>query len=406
MLDSSLFFIFGISIAIFLSVLLLIQPQRTQANTILSAWLFLIAFHITLYVVARTNDLAVITSLAPLGVVLPMVEGIFLYAYTAALTNQVPRRKSAWLLHLVVPCIFLVWMIPFMMMPKEQQMTIFRNKGAGYEVFLITDRIAVVASMLGYTLWAQVLLRRHRRNILNEFSNTDKITLNWLQYLIYGFGIVFLAVLYQGGNWIIYSAITAVVLFIGFFGIRQVGILTPLHNTPIPEKLPSLAPNEEISHVSASMILPEHEAESLLPKNTEAPDIAEEKKKYAKSGLTVAMAEEYHSKLRQAMQKRKLFTYNELTLSTLADELGILPNHLSQIINEREGKTFYDYVNELRIEEFKRRVALPENSNLTLLAVAFDCGFNSKSSFNRCFKKVMNCSPSEYLEKMNIPSHP
>ena len=406
MLEVWFIYILGTSIAAFLSILLFIQPHRTPANTVLSAWLSVIALHLGLFVVINQEHSPYLTLLFPIASLLPFVQGVFLYAYTAALTNQMPRRKIAWLLHLITTLFFLVWMIPFFLLPEAQQRAVILSKGKGYEVFNIAMRIGIICSMFGYMLWAQILLRRHRRNILHEFSNTDKITLKWLQYLIYSFGIVFLVVLFRGGNLIIYAAITAMVLFVGFFGIRQVGILTPLHNAHAPEKLPILATSEEISNVAAAMIPPKHEEAFIFSKTAESPEIAEEKKKYAKSGLTAAMAEVYHAKLREAMQTRKLFTNNELTLSILAEELGILPNHLSQIINEREGKTFYDYVNELRIEEFKRRVALPENSNLTLLAVAFDCGFNSKSSFNRCFKKVMNCSPSEYLEKMNIPSHP
>jgi AraC-like DNA-binding protein len=94
-----------------------------------------------------------------------------------------------------------------------------------------------------------------------------------------------------------------------------------------------------------------------------------------------------------------LFTNSELNLSELATRLNIYPNYLSQTINEREGVNFYDYVNNLRIEEFKRLILIPENQKYTFLALAFDCGFNSKSAFNRFFKKSTGLSPSEYLTK-------
>ena len=76
------------------------------------------------------------------------------------------------------------------------------------------------------------------------------------------------------------------------------------------------------------------------------------------------------------------------------------PNYLSQVINEVEGINFYDYVNRLRVEEFKRLLSLPENQRFTLLALAYDCGFNSKSAFNRCFKKTTGLSPSEYAKQL------
>ena len=97
------------------------------------------------------------------------------------------------------------------------------------------------------------------------------------------------------------------------------------------------------------------------------------------------------------MSLEKPFQESELSLADLAHRLNTQPNYLSQVINEREGKTFYDYINTLRIEEFKRLAASQESKKYTLLALAEQCGFNSKSSFNRYFKKVTGQSPSEFL---------
>ncbi len=82
----------------------------------------------------------------------------------------------------------------------------------------------------------------------------------------------------------------------------------------------------------------------------------------------------------------------------MALELGTHPNYLSQIINEKEGKSFYDFVNSFRVEEFKRLVKDSKNKQFTLLALAYDCGFNSKSSFNRYFKKNTGKTPSEFVK--------
>ncbi|MBN1791468.1 MAG: AraC family transcriptional regulator [Bacteroidales bacterium] len=87
----------------------------------------------------------------------------------------------------------------------------------------------------------------------------------------------------------------------------------------------------------------------------------------------------------------------KLTLNTLAVELNISVNHLSQIINQYQGKNFYDFVNEYRVEEFKTRVASPKNQHLSILAIAFDSGFNSKSSFNLVFKNHTGMTPSQFM---------
>ena len=71
------------------------------------------------------------------------------------------------------------------------------------------------------------------------------------------------------------------------------------------------------------------------------------------------------------------------------------------MINEHMGKNFYTLVNDYRIEEVKRRLQDPEYSNLTILAIAYDSGFNSKSSFNTIFKEKTGMPPSEYLNQFS-----
>ena len=114
------------------------------------------------------------------------------------------------------------------------------------------------------------------------------------------------------------------------------------------------------------------------------------------------MAENLHSRLKKLMESEKIYTESELSLYELANRLDTLPNYLSQVINDKEGKNFYDYINMLRIDEFKRLVSRPESRKYTLLSLSFDCGFNSKSSFNKNFKKVTGQSPSEYLNQLHV----
>ncbi len=87
----------------------------------------------------------------------------------------------------------------------------------------------------------------------------------------------------------------------------------------------------------------------------------------------------------------------ELSLSDVATKLKTNTSILSAAINQNFNKNFNDFVNEYRVEEFKRLIILPESKNLTLLAVAYDSGFNSKTTFNRAFKKFTGLSPKEYL---------
>jgi YesN/AraC family two-component response regulator len=98
------------------------------------------------------------------------------------------------------------------------------------------------------------------------------------------------------------------------------------------------------------------------------------------------------------MASERPFRESELMLADLAVKLNTLPNHLSQLINEREGKSFYDYINTLRIEEFIRLASVPDSRRYSLMGLAQECGFSSKSSFIRYCRKVTGKSPSEFLE--------
>ena len=144
----------------------------------------------------------------------------------------------------------------------------------------------------------------------------------------------------------------------------------------------------------------EEQSVQIPDPNRQALVTVSEKKKYSKSGLSEEMAVSLHQELNWLMEREKLYTESELSLSDLAARLSVHPNYLSQLINEKEGKNFYDYINTLRIEEFKRLVALPENQRYTILSLAYEFGFNSKSSFNRFFKKATGQSPSVYLRAM------
>ncbi|HWN08340.1 MAG TPA: helix-turn-helix domain-containing protein [Pyrinomonadaceae bacterium] len=119
-------------------------------------------------------------------------------------------------------------------------------------------------------------------------------------------------------------------------------------------------------------------------------------KKYEKSQLTPERSERYLNKLLQFMEKESPFTDGDLTISKLADRLSIPASHLSQTINERLSKSFPDFINSYRIEEAKKRLLDPARKHYTVLAIAEEVGFNSKSSFNDVFKRHVKMTPTEF----------
>lgn len=129
--------------------------------------------------------------------------------------------------------------------------------------------------------------------------------------------------------------------------------------------------------------------EKLLPK--QEPAI-----RYANSNLSEDTLSEIQSRLEQLIRNEKIYLKGDLNIQEVANSLQISRQYLTQVINERMECNFNDYINAFRVEEFKQRSKNKEYKNYTLLALALDSGFNSKTSFNTIFKKHTGMTPSQY----------
>ncbi|BFM42744.1 hypothetical protein CFS9_13850 [Flavobacterium sp. CFS9] len=361
----------GIIITFFLVVILTSKRNKTEADKILALWLFFTGFHLFLFYLHYKKDYSDFPFLLGLELPMPLVQGPFLFLYTSALTNQ-NRYKKFNLLHFSPFLIAILTLIPFYSLSFEEKAAVFKNEGKGYETLISVLYTAIVLSGIIYPLLSLQKLVKHRKNINNQFSHTERINLTWLRYLILGSCIIWLVIIFFEDQYI-FSVVVFYLIFIGYFGVKQVGIFT---NQPLSEN----------NYYETSTF------EKAVTENTS------EKIKYEKSGLTSSELTAIHQRLTQLMQEEKIYKNADLTLTELAQKINIHPNTLSQVINSAEQKNFYDYINSQRVEEFKRTILLPENQKFTFLSIAFECGFNSKTAFNRNFKKATGLSPSEYFK--------
>jgi TolB-like protein/AraC-like DNA-binding protein/Flp pilus assembly protein TadD len=122
------------------------------------------------------------------------------------------------------------------------------------------------------------------------------------------------------------------------------------------------------------------------------------KKKYKQALLDTTEVKNYSKELEQIMMDYKLYLNPDLSLKDLASYLELPGNYVSQLLNLGFQKNFSEYVNTFRVNEFKERVLLEENKGLTIMAVAYDSGFNSKTVFNTFFKKMEGVTPNTYLK--------
>ena len=115
------------------------------------------------------------------------------------------------------------------------------------------------------------------------------------------------------------------------------------------------------------------------------------------SDETIRLFKQKSHEIKQIMIVSKPYLNPKLTIHDLAHEIEVQPHQLSKIINKEFHSNFFEFVNSYRVEEFKKKVGSGEFKNLTILGIALECGFNSKSSFNRIFKESTGITPGDYL---------
>ncbi len=255
------------------------------------------------------------------------------------------------------------------------------------DFFLTADIRGIVALASGfhqliYFGLTLLLLKRHAAKIKETFSAIARINLSWLRNLTLATGVIVAVdillyfavkseVVVFGNAVLAVSILLALLIYaIGYIGLRQ----------------PLIFSQTTILAIDSIKI-------------TE-PEIEEKRGKYYKSTLTAEQAEANLAGLLELMESEKLYLEGELKISDVAENLGVSSNNLSQIINEKLGKNFYDFVNEYRVETAKTLLVNPKKQHLTLLAIAFESGFNSKSSFNSVFKKQCGLTPTEFKKSI------
>ena len=352
-----IFLVAGIGIAVLIEFLLVSKKNKSAPDQILTLWMFLVLLHLFLSYVYVTEDVYSFPFLLGIEQPLPLLHGVFLYFYVSSLTKQLPENGKVLILHFVPATVLCLYLTTFFILPADLKIQVYRNHGAGYELFNTLRWYAIALSGIFYVTWSAVLLKKHRNNIRDQFSDLEKVNLQWLQILTFGLGGIWFLVIFFRNEMLVMAGMVIFVFLIGFFGVRQADMFTP-------NQLPA--------------------------------DDNEQKKKYPKSGLTEEASGALHQELKRLMTEDALYRKSDLSINDLSSKLGVHPNYLSQIINQKEKKNFYDFVNTYRLEEFKRLIAVPKNQQFTLLSLAYDCGFSSKSSFNRYFKRVTGQTPSEY----------
>lgn len=364
----------GIAQTLFAGILIAAKKPRIMANQVLAAWLLIICSEMILMLINET-----FFELYPVKI-LPYIYGPLLLLYARWMTTEHPMFNPRYLWHFSPFFIFLVAALIYI---DEDVMH-------GTDGFLVIDRfvsfrivygITFFISITAYSVATFVVINRHKQR-LKEFVSfsSEKITLQWLVGLSITFYTGYVVMFIFGGVDIMVGFMPFDPYEISFISLTLLTFLFGVFGFHQPSIFGEVVRQEHIGKV------PEEEADV---------------KKYQRSGLKNKDVDDLVNKIRKYMVIEKPFLDRELTIYDLSNQLKISRHTLSEVINEHMGMNFYNLVNEYRVKEVKERMKSEEYGQLTILAIAFDSGFNSKSSFNTIFKEKTGQTPSEYLATLN-----
>jgi AraC-like DNA-binding protein len=359
---------------IFLSYLLFNKRSESKEYRVLALLVLVMSIGLLGAVLGLSGYYKQFPHLMRIGDPMGLLLGPLLYLYIYLLTQG--KTPKYFLLHLIPFALYVLSIIPFYTLSASEKIafgeTIFLNKQQS--TLALTIQVVRSVHVMVYIISGLLLIKRFDKLLENNFSETKKIDLHKCQDLLRLFFVI---------------CLVSIIIFIA-------GFFIPFHFV-MANNLVGLAISILIYILAyMSWSRPEFKVQQLVPLSAEQnSDYTEEK-----SRSTLHLSDEHYQKLSSQLEKLivddKVYLESELSLAQLSEKLKIQPYQTSELISRQYQESFFDLINRNRIDEVKRRLHDPAFSHLSILGVALDCGFNSKSSFNTAFKKFTGQTPSQY----------
>ena len=315
--------------------------------------------------------------------------GPILFLYVSYMTQPDRKFSIANFLHFIPFIVFFVVSVVFRSDKVFTDLTGFFVADK-YISLRIVYSVCFFLSITIYSILSFIVIRNHQRHLKDLVSYASgRITLNWLKILSISFYTAYIILFILGGinifieflpfdpYYTVFAFIAVFAFIFGFYAIKQPVLASALIGTDDS----SLKHEDEVKKEGANG-----------------------KAKYIRSGLNSVQAKKYLDTILNHMEKNKPYLDRNLTIYDLSEQTGISRHHITQVINDIHGRNFFTFINEYRVDEVIRRMKDPENRRYTILAIAYDSGFNSKSTFNTIFKSITGLTPTQYLDKLRDES--
>ncbi|MCX5744471.1 MAG: helix-turn-helix domain-containing protein [Proteobacteria bacterium] len=382
-----------------LSIVLRRRSRNVRANRYLSNLLAALAVVMLHGSFAVGGILAAHPHLIGFSAWVPFLLGPLLFLYVREMTAIEPvEQPSAWR-HFVAAAVYVVLLIvTFYLRSPAYKLQVLDGRG-GIPWFVTASEAVLVVHGISYVIAALVLLRRHRPHVQALYSNVSAVSLRWLLVLVALSGVVWGAALLLFGVRIsghtgdlsgpileiVPLGSTAVIFVIGYFQLGQSEIFIGQQSIAQPMPAPPPAP------------VTEPVAAPLVPPPTTPPS-PPEASPYQKARLPEADADDLEARIKAAMLESRLYLRAGLTLAELAEAVAATSHEVSQVLSVRLKRNFYGFVNEHRVEHVKTVLATGERADQSVLEIALEAGFQSKSTFNSAFRKATGVTPREYRQ--------
>lgn len=362
--------------AIIIALLLINKKEKNVSNKILIAWTFNFALHFSiLFLASRAVLLQPVNWGFILGIVL-VAHTPFLFLYTKSLTQRTFKLSFKNLSYFGFVLLYILSFIPNLMLSVEVRMELVYNKqNMDYHTFL--PMITLLFCQVYFLIRTIIVLIHHQHQIKSEFSYEETINLAWIKHIVYGFAAIIVI------SFIAYGLVSAQMI-----SIFQMDSFIILVNMILFFYIAYRGYNQRTIYLTNEK--PEPDQSSIQ---------ASEKTNAAKESYTNADKSEKDPRVEEMItlvKKEKLFLDPELNVGDLANKLGMHSHQLSKLLNSQLNKNFFEFINEYRVDEFKKLATDPKNKHISILGLSMDAGFNSKATFNRIFKSSTGLTPSDF----------